>query len=66
MSLAEHPEQRHEIIIVKRGGDGHDAHHGGVWKIAFADFMSVYLGLLLGLDPSPIVPIDQLKARIAT
>ncbi len=32
--------------------------------IAFADFTSVYLGLLLGFDPSPIGPIDELKARI--
>lgn len=27
-----------EIIIVRREGhDEHDEHHGGVWKIAYAD-----------------------------
>lgn len=42
---AEHP---HEIIIVKHGhGDDHDAHHGGVWKIAFADFMTAMMCFFL-------------------
>jgi chemotaxis protein MotB len=41
----EHP---HEIIIVKhRGGDHEDAHHGGVWKIAFADFMTAMMCFFL-------------------
>ncbi|TIQ02296.1 flagellar motor protein MotB, partial [Mesorhizobium sp.] len=41
MSAVDHGEPRHEIIIVKRNHDGHDDdHHGGVWKIAFADFMT--------------------------
>lgn len=35
------PETKREIIIVRRGGhDDHEAHHGGVWKIAYADFMT--------------------------
>jgi hypothetical protein len=33
--------------------------------VALADFMSTYLGLLLGQDPSVIGPIVQLKARLA-
>jgi chemotaxis protein MotB len=41
----EHP---HEIIIVKHGGGDHDeAHHGGVWKIAFADFMTAMMCFFL-------------------
>src|ERR1700741_1446701 len=41
MSVADAGEARHEIIIVRRGHDDHDeGHHGGVWKIAFADFMT--------------------------
>jgi glucose/mannose-6-phosphate isomerase len=32
---------------------------------AIGDFASVYLGLLHGVDPTPIGPIDALKARIA-
>lgn len=38
----------HEIIIVKhRGGDHDDGHHGGVWKIAFADFMTAMMCFFL-------------------
>ena len=37
-----------EIIIVRRGnGGGHDEHHGGVWKIAFADFMTAMMAFFL-------------------
>ncbi|MBK9080768.1 MAG: OmpA family protein [Rhizobiales bacterium] len=40
----------HEIIIVKRRGGGHDdGHHGGVWKIAFADFMTAMMAFFLVL-----------------
>ena len=41
-------EARHEIIIVKREHDDHDdGHHGGVWKIAFADFMTAMMCFFL-------------------
>jgi chemotaxis protein MotB len=41
-------EQAHEIIIVRhRGGDHDDGHHGGVWKIAFADFMTAMMCFFL-------------------
>jgi glucose/mannose-6-phosphate isomerase len=33
---------------------------------AVGDFASVYLALLGGVDPSPIDPIDTLKARVRT
>lgn len=35
------------IIIIKRGGDGEDGHHGGAWKIAFADFMTAMMAFFL-------------------
>ncbi|MFP1633697.1 MotB family protein [Zhengella sp. ZM62] len=38
-----------EIIIVKRSGEGEDGHHGGAWKIAFADFMTAMMALFLVL-----------------
>jgi chemotaxis protein MotB len=38
-----------EIIIVRRRKGGHDAHHGGVWKIAFADFMTAMMAFFLVL-----------------
>ncbi|MBX3579378.1 MAG: MotB family protein [Rhizobiaceae bacterium] len=38
----------HEIIIVRHGGGDHeDGHHGGVWKIAFADFMTAMMCFFL-------------------
>ncbi|MDQ6433724.1 MotB family protein [Mesorhizobium sp. LHD-90] len=38
----------HEIVIVRRGhGDHDDDHHGGVWKIAFADFMTAMMCFFL-------------------
>lgn len=43
--MGEHP---HEIIIVKHSGGDHDeGHHGGVWKIAFADFMTAMMCFFL-------------------
>ena len=48
MSVADAAEARHEIIIVRRSHDDHDdAHHGGVWKIAFADFMTAMMCFFL-------------------
>jgi chemotaxis protein MotB len=41
--------QRQEIIIIKRGGEGEEGHHGGAWKIAFADFMTAMMALFLVL-----------------
>jgi chemotaxis protein MotB len=42
---APHPE----IIIVKRHGSHEDEHHGGAWKIAFADFMTAMMAFFLVL-----------------
>src|SRR5579862_1527032 len=42
---APHPE----IIIVRRRGSEEDAHHGGAWKIAFADFMTAMMAFFLVL-----------------
>lgn len=36
-----------EIIIIRRGHGDHDDHHGGVWKIAFADFMTAMMAFFL-------------------
>jgi len=38
----------HEIIIIKkRVDDGEGDHHGGAWKIAFADFMTAMMAFFL-------------------
>ena len=48
MSVADAGHAHQEIIIVRRGHDDHDeAHHGGVWKIAFADFMTAMMCFFL-------------------
>lgn len=48
MSTADGSEPRHEIVIVRRAHSDHDeAHHGGVWKIAFADFMTAMMCFFL-------------------
>jgi len=48
MNRSETEDGRHEIVIVRRGGhDDHDDHHGGVWKIAFADFMTAMMCFFL-------------------
>ncbi|MBN9242887.1 MAG: MotB family protein [Mesorhizobium sp.] len=48
MSMSGAAEDRHEIIIVRRGHDDDDeGHHGGVWKIAFADFMTAMMCFFL-------------------
>ena len=48
MSVADGADHRHEIIIVRHGHDDHDeGHHGGAWKIAFADFMTAMMCFFL-------------------
>ncbi len=42
-------QDKQEIIIIKRGGGDGDGHHGGAWKIAFADFMTAMMALFLVL-----------------
>lgn len=46
-----------KIIVVRKRGGGHAAHHGGSWKVAFADFtlsmMAFFLVMwVLGMDES--------------
>ncbi|URK88519.1 MotB family protein [Rhizobium sp. RCAM05350] len=42
-----HHHGKNEIIIIKRHGGGHDGHHGGAWKIAYADFMTAMMAFFL-------------------
>ncbi len=37
------------IIIVKRVKKGHAAHHGGAWKVAYADFVTAMMALFMVL-----------------
>lgn len=47
MSEQNHHHGKNEIIIIKKHGGGHDGHHGGAWKIAFADFMTAMMAFFL-------------------
>jgi len=47
--MSDEGEEKQEIIIIKRGGGDGDGHHGGAWKIAFADFMTAMMALFLVL-----------------
>jgi chemotaxis protein MotB len=40
--------EMNEIIIVKKKG-GHAAHHGGAWKVAYADFVTAMMALFIVL-----------------
>ena len=42
-------EAQHEIVIIKRRGGHEDGHHGGAWKIAYADFMTAMMAFFLVL-----------------
>src|ERR1700723_4493619 len=42
-------EKHPEIIIIKRHSDHEEEHHGGAWKIAFADFMTAMMAFFLVL-----------------
>ena len=61
MSDEAHP---HEIIIVKHRHGGHeDGHHGGAWKIAYADFVTAMMAFFLVMWL--ISANDKTKAVIA-
>ena len=37
------------IIIIKRRAKGHAGHHGGAWKVAYADFVTAMMSLFIVL-----------------
>ncbi len=49
--MSEPQMERHgdhgEIVIVRRHGHCDEEHHGGVWKVAFADFMTAMMAFFL-------------------
>jgi chemotaxis protein MotB len=57
-------EHAHEIFIIKRHSAHEDGHHGGVWKIAFADFMTAMMAFFLVMWL--ISANDKTKATIAS
>ena len=66
MSIAQGAQPRHEIIIVRRNhDDDHDGHHSGVWKIAFADFMTAMMCFFLVMWLINAAD-DQTKSAVAS
>ncbi len=54
----------HEIVIIKRHGGGHEeGHHGGAWKIAYADFVTAMMAFFLVMWL--VSANDKTKASIA-
>jgi chemotaxis protein MotB len=47
MSKPEDAPAEQITIIVRRGGSEEEGHHGGVWKIAYADFMTAMMAFFL-------------------
>jgi chemotaxis protein MotB len=48
MKTGDEDSSAHEIVIVRRGhGDDDHGHHGGAWKIAYADFMTAMMAFFL-------------------
>ena len=41
------PEPPQIIIVKKVMGDGHGGHHGGAWKVAYADFVTAMMAFFL-------------------
>jgi len=45
-------------------GEGEDALSQALWLLYFGDWVSFYLALLNGVDPTPVRPIQELKRRL--
>ncbi len=58
--------QKPEHVVFKRAkSHKHEEHHGGAWKIAFADFMIALMALFLVLWILQVVDKEERKAIIA-
>ena len=48
-------------IIIKKVNKGHAGHHGGAWKVAYADFVTAMMAFFLLLWLLSSVPQEQLE-----
>jgi glucose/mannose-6-phosphate isomerase len=53
------------VAVSGLGAEGGSAVERLASLVGLLDFASVYLALAYGVDPTPIGPIDDLKARLA-
>ena len=45
--MSANDDDKAEIVIIRRKGGEDDCHHGGVWKVAYADFMTAMMAFFL-------------------
>src|SRR5438094_9965294 len=43
------PPKPKPIVIIRKRGGGHGGHHGGAWKVAYADFVTAMMALFIVL-----------------
>ena len=47
--MAEKSEEARPIIVIRKRKGGHGGHHGGAWKVAYADFVTAMMALFIVL-----------------
>jgi chemotaxis protein MotB len=57
------PEDSQPIIVIRKTG-GHGGHHGGAWKVAYADFVTALMALFIVLWL--LASSDQVKKAVAS
>src|SRR3954452_14958542 len=56
------PGGQQPIIIIKKKGHGHSGHHGGAWKVAYADFVTAMMAFFMVMWLVATVSKDQRAA----
>ena len=47
LEVTEEKKEQPQPVIVKKGKGGHGGHHGGAWKVAYADFVTAMMAFFL-------------------
>ena len=47
LEVTEGKKEQPQPVIVKKGKGGHAGHHGGAWKVAYADFVTAMMAFFL-------------------
>jgi glucose/mannose-6-phosphate isomerase len=55
---------RRGLTFYEVWAEGEDPLSQALWLLYFGDWVSFYLALLNGVDPTPVVPIQELKRRL--
>jgi chemotaxis protein MotB len=63
VTLDDSASRASQIVIVKKKRAGHGSHHGGAWKVAYADFVTAMMALFIVLWL--LSTSDQVKQAIS-